>query len=280
MSAALLAGLVGVAASFARLAFDAIVQRDAPDANSGPGVRAVLRPKFQMAWVGGGVRQSQSVIPIPRTAASSSCRCSPRSALASYILGWKRIRAGQPLPPTVTARMRAELRRRRRAGTDWDDLPPPDPPPAGSSWAPGLSPARRTSRRASHSPGAPTSAGVGSARADDPQTGQPPPRPRARSRPYEGHAARRLRLRSGERPRRRRGRRRRSRPPGAGGAPLPAIRPPLDMTCPAAWSTVWSTRADDHGHEGVEPQAQALLLGERTAPSRTSDRRTAAAARP
>ena len=124
VSAALLAGLVGVAASFARLAFDAIVQRDAPDANRGRAF-AQFETKFQMAWVAAAF--VPVVIPIPRTVGFLIVSVLAACALASYILGWKRIRAGQPLPPTVTARMRAELRRRRRAGTDWDDLPPPDP---------------------------------------------------------------------------------------------------------------------------------------------------------
>jgi len=124
VSAALLAGLVGVAASFARLAFDAIVQRDAPDANRGRAF-AQFETKFQTAWVAAAF--VPVVIPIPRTVGFLIVSVLAACALASYILGWKRIRAGQPLPPTVTARMRAELRRRRRAGAEWDDLPPPDP---------------------------------------------------------------------------------------------------------------------------------------------------------
>ena len=62
VSAALLAGLVGVAASFARLAFDAIVQRDAPDANRGRAF-AQFETKFQ---IGVGRRRP-------------SCRSSSRS---------------------------------------------------------------------------------------------------------------------------------------------------------------------------------------------------------
>ncbi len=78
-------------------------------------------------WRGSRRPSSRCVIPIPRTLGFLIVSVLAAFALGSYIVGWKRIRAGQPLPPTVTARMRAEVRRRRRAGTGWDDLPPPDP---------------------------------------------------------------------------------------------------------------------------------------------------------
>jgi Na+/melibiose symporter-like transporter len=48
--AALLAGVVGVAASAGRLAFDSIVQRDAPDADQGRAF-AGYETRFQLAWV-------------------------------------------------------------------------------------------------------------------------------------------------------------------------------------------------------------------------------------
>ena len=124
VSAALLAGAVGVAASFARLAFDAIVQRDAPDANRGRAF-AQFETRFQIAWVAAAF--VPVLIPIPRTLGFLIVSVLAAFALASYIIGWKRIRAGQPLPPTVAARMRAEVKRRRRGSTGWDDLPPPDP---------------------------------------------------------------------------------------------------------------------------------------------------------
>jgi hypothetical protein len=49
-SAAFLAGFVGVAASAGRLCFDAIVQRDAPDADRGRSF-ARFETRFQLAWV-------------------------------------------------------------------------------------------------------------------------------------------------------------------------------------------------------------------------------------
>ena len=50
LSAALLAGFVGVAASAGRLCFDAIVQRDAPDADRARSF-ARFETRFQLAWV-------------------------------------------------------------------------------------------------------------------------------------------------------------------------------------------------------------------------------------
>jgi hypothetical protein len=52
LSAAILAYLVGMAASAGKLCFDAIVQRDAPDANQGRSF-ARFETRFQVAWVVG-----------------------------------------------------------------------------------------------------------------------------------------------------------------------------------------------------------------------------------
>ena len=49
---AALAGTVGVAAAAAKVAFDSIVQRDAPDAARGQ-TFARFETRFQLAWVGG-----------------------------------------------------------------------------------------------------------------------------------------------------------------------------------------------------------------------------------
>jgi len=51
-ASALLAGVVGVAAAAGKLAFDSIVQRDAPDAVRGR-TFARFETRFQLAWVGG-----------------------------------------------------------------------------------------------------------------------------------------------------------------------------------------------------------------------------------
>jgi hypothetical protein len=53
ISAAMLAAFVGIAASAGRLSFDAIVQRDAPDADRARSF-ARFETRFQLAWVIGG----------------------------------------------------------------------------------------------------------------------------------------------------------------------------------------------------------------------------------
>ena len=53
LGAALIAATVGFAASSGKLAFDAIVQRDAPDANRGRSF-AMFETRFQLIWVIGG----------------------------------------------------------------------------------------------------------------------------------------------------------------------------------------------------------------------------------
>ena len=113
VSAALLAGAVGVAASFARLAFDAIVQRDAPDANRGRAF-AQFETRFQIAWVMAAF--VPVIIPIPRTIGFLIVTVLAASALASYVLGWRNIQSGLPLPPTLGSRVRAKVKERRRTG--------------------------------------------------------------------------------------------------------------------------------------------------------------------
>src|SRR4029079_11838915 len=54
--------IVGVAASAGRLAFDAIVQRDAPDANFGRSC-ARFETRFQLLWVVGAFLPV--IVPIP-----------------------------------------------------------------------------------------------------------------------------------------------------------------------------------------------------------------------
>ena len=62
-SAAILACAVGVAASAAKLCFDAIVQRDAPDANQGRSF-ARFETRFQLAWVVGAFLPVAIVVPL------------------------------------------------------------------------------------------------------------------------------------------------------------------------------------------------------------------------
>ena len=48
-------------------------------------------------------------------------------AFVSYVVGWRHIREGKPLPPTMRARVRSKVKERRRALKDHEDLPPPEP---------------------------------------------------------------------------------------------------------------------------------------------------------
>jgi len=135
----LLALFVNFAAALARLAFDSIVQRDAPDANQGRAF-AQFETKFQLAWVVGGL--------IPVIYAPDSASDGPIGfaivgfiaafAVVSYIIGTRRIRAGKPIPEPFAKRARRQLavemerRRARRSGntpTDGTDRPLPPPPP-------------------------------------------------------------------------------------------------------------------------------------------------------
>ena len=54
LGAALIGGVVGVAATAGKLAFDSIVQRDAPDANRGR-LFAKFETRFQLIWVVGAM---------------------------------------------------------------------------------------------------------------------------------------------------------------------------------------------------------------------------------
>jgi hypothetical protein len=123
-SAALLGGAVGASAALARLAFDAIVQRDAPAANRGRAF-AQFETRFQLAWVAAAL--VPVLIPIPRSVGFLIVGVLAAFALLSYMVGWRAIRAGRPLPPRLTERMRAELHRRRHSARRQPRLPPPDP---------------------------------------------------------------------------------------------------------------------------------------------------------
>jgi uncharacterized membrane protein len=125
LSAALLGGAVGMSAAFARLAFDAIVQRDAPDANRGRAF-AAFETRFQMAWVIAAF--VPVIIPIPREVGFFIVTLLAVFALVTYVIGWQHVRAGRPLPPTLTDRVKAEVRRRRSVTpSQGAKLPPPDP---------------------------------------------------------------------------------------------------------------------------------------------------------
>ena len=83
--------------SSAKQAFDAIVQRDAPDANRGRSF-ARFETRFQLVWVIGAL--IPVVLPIPAQAGFLAVALVAAFAAASYALGQSRIRRGH-LPPAL-----------------------------------------------------------------------------------------------------------------------------------------------------------------------------------
>jgi MFS family permease len=95
VGAATLSLIVGAASSMAKQAFDAIVQRDAPDANRGRSF-ARFETRFQLLWVIGAL--IPIVVPIPATAGYVMLAAVALFAVISYIVGASRIRKGEQAP--------------------------------------------------------------------------------------------------------------------------------------------------------------------------------------
>ena len=79
---------VGLAASAGKLAFDAIVQRDAPDANQGRSF-ARFETRFQLVWVAGAVL---GIIPMPMWLGFLLVAGTSAFAGASYAAGSRSVR--------------------------------------------------------------------------------------------------------------------------------------------------------------------------------------------
>jgi hypothetical protein len=125
-TAALLSAIVGFSAALARLAFDSIVQRDAPDANRG---RAFARfeTRFQLGWVTAAA--VPVIIPIPGWLGFAIVGAIAAFAVVSYVGGARYLRQRGELPERLSRRAWRELQRRRalrQTGTG-PSLPPPKP---------------------------------------------------------------------------------------------------------------------------------------------------------
>ncbi|MFZ9482427.1 MAG: MFS transporter [Ilumatobacteraceae bacterium] len=113
-TAVILAFVVGASSAIGRMAFDAIVQRDAPDADQG---RAFARfeTRFQLAWVFGGL--PPVAVTMPGRLGFFVVGTAGAFAAATYLIGARTLRRGRPLPPSLGERVRTlvagELRRRR-----------------------------------------------------------------------------------------------------------------------------------------------------------------------
>lgn len=158
---------LGITAGAAKLSFDSIVQRDAPDANRGR-MFARFETRFQIYWVLGAFLPV--VLPIPARLGELMVAVAAAFALASYVIGRRSVREQasrsassrrrrrEPqAPASVSTSLKAwvqHLRARRRAKGDDRSVPQADgDPPATNGTSPdaapvpGRDPVPPTSRR-------------------------------------------------------------------------------------------------------------------------------------
>lgn len=131
IGAMLAAAVVAVAGQMGKQAFDAIVQRDAPEANLGRSFSR-FESRFQLVWVVGAL--IPVVVPIPARLGFLFVALLSAFAAISYWLG----RDPAPTAPVDKQRVRDAVRGfRRDKGPTAPSGPPPEPPkaPAGSSAA-------------------------------------------------------------------------------------------------------------------------------------------------
>lgn len=116
VAAAALATCVGLAASSGKLAFDAVVQRDAPDANRGRSF-ARFETRFQLTWVAGAFLPV--VISIPLEIGFLVIAGSATFALLSYLAGLRALSRGEmPARRNPTEVITARFRRRQGFAVD------------------------------------------------------------------------------------------------------------------------------------------------------------------
>jgi hypothetical protein len=123
IGAVLLAGAVNFSAAIARLAFESIVQRDAPDANRGRAF-AQFETRFQLGWVTAGL--VPVLIQMPGRFGFVVVAGIAVGAGAFYVIGTRAVTAGHRPPHPITefrARQAPRARRHPRA----PGAPPPPP---------------------------------------------------------------------------------------------------------------------------------------------------------
>lgn len=149
-SAVIVSVAVNASASIGRMAFESIVQRDAPGANQGR-VFAQYETRFQLSWVLAGV--PPVLFTLPGQLGFLIVGIIGAFATSTYLIGTKAMQAGRPVPPTLTARARRTLSRevqRRRARHATTTLPPARPrrvPPADLSPGDALPPPKPGDKR-------------------------------------------------------------------------------------------------------------------------------------
>ena len=166
VGAAVIAGTVGIGAAAAKQAFDAIVQRDAPDANRGRSF-ARFETRFQLIWVCGA---ALGVIPMPTWLGFIGLAAIAGFAAVSYAAG---ARGARQISIRRLARRGAEVDQARDAHADpARELPPtivtPDGPAADPSPAPPAPPPVMPPSIATPGPTDGPAPGDGPASADDP----------------------------------------------------------------------------------------------------------------
>jgi hypothetical protein len=122
VAAAALALCIGISASSAKLAFDSVVQRDAPDANRGRSF-ARFETRFQLTWVVGAFLPV--VIPVPMEIGFLVIAACATFALVSYLAGLRRLERGEMPVRRKPAEALTSRIRRRRQGFAVDDGPEP-----------------------------------------------------------------------------------------------------------------------------------------------------------
>jgi hypothetical protein len=131
LAAALLALLVQVAGAIGRLAFESIVQRDAPGANQG---RAFARfeARFQLFWVAAAI--VAVVLGLPGRLGFLVVGLIGVFAVVTYLVGSRAVRAGRPIPESLSGKARRTVqrevgRRRDARRVPYPTVPPPIDPP-------------------------------------------------------------------------------------------------------------------------------------------------------
>lgn len=107
LTSVVLMATVNGSAAVGKLAFDSIVQRDAPEANQGQAF-AQFETKFQLAWVGAGIIPVLLSISLPISFIIVGVLAA--FAGATYLISMRRLQLGQPLPTTMSERVRRQAK--------------------------------------------------------------------------------------------------------------------------------------------------------------------------
>ncbi|MCY3663408.1 MAG: MFS transporter [bacterium] len=103
--------VVGLAASAGKVAFDSVVQRDAPNADYGRSFGR-FETRFQLSWV---VGSALAVIPMSLRLGFILITLFLAAAVVLHLVGAKNVRRGQP-PPSLPRRLPEKWHRRPNAG--------------------------------------------------------------------------------------------------------------------------------------------------------------------